>query len=56
MTPSQALSAAATEFTSNIWPNTVSLITNNYYLMLFLFGGLVCAAFHYFSVAKDSVM
>lgn len=55
MTPSQALENAAYEFTNNIWPNTIDLITSNYYLMLFLFGGLVAACFHYFSIAKDSV-
>lgn len=56
MTPSEALSAAAAEFTSTIWPAAVSLITDNYYLMLFLFGGLVAACFHWFSIAKDSVL
>ena len=55
MTPEQALTSAANSFTTIIWPKTVDLITNNYYLMLFLFGGLLAACFHYFSIAKDSV-
>lgn len=55
MTPAQALAAASSEFTSVIWPAMVGLITNNYYLMLFLFGGLLAVAFRYFSIAKDSV-
>lgn len=55
MTPAQALSEATNEFTTVIWPAMVNLITNNYYLMLFLFGGLLAVAFRYFSIAKDSV-
>lgn len=55
MTPAQALQTATTEFTTVIWPAMVDLITNNYYLMLFLFGGLLAISFKYFSIAKDSV-
>lgn len=55
MTPAEALAAASAEFTQVIWPAAVNLITNNYYLMLFLFGSLLAVSFHYFSLAKDSV-
>lgn len=55
MTPQQALVNAASFFTDTLWPEAISLITNNYYLMIILFGGILSACFHWFSIAKDSV-
>ena len=55
MTPAQALTEASNFIVNTLWPNTISLITNSYFLMLFLFGGLLASIFRYFDIAKDSV-
>lgn len=53
--PATALGNAADFFITELWPNIVSMVTGNYYLMLFLFGGLLASAFRFVRIARDSV-
>lgn len=55
MDPSTALFNAITDFIEVVWTAVVEMITGNYYLMIYLAGGLIAVCFTYFAMAKDSV-
>lgn len=55
MSPAQALQQASDFIVNDLWPNTIDMIKNSYFLMLFLFGGLLASAFEYFGMAKDNI-
>lgn len=55
MSPTQALSTAIADFVSVVWANVISMITGNYYLMIYLAGGLIAVCFTYFAMARDCV-
>lgn len=55
MTPQEALLQASNFIVTTLWPNTISMITNSYFLMIILFLGILAGVFQYFTMAKDNV-
>ena len=53
--PSTALYNGMTDFIEVVWTACIDMITSNYYLMIYLAGGLIAICFTYFAMAKDSV-